>query len=437
MRLDREPPHFDANRLRSGACMPIVAKITLLFVVFVDLIGQGLVFPILNSIIMEPSGGLLPVATSVGERHIDYGLVIGIFFLAWFLGVVYVAKLSDSIGRKNTLLICLGGALTGYILTIVSLYLNSLWLLIFARAITGFTAGNQPVAQAAMIDVSTDDADRDRNMGYIITGVSFGLVFGPIMGGLLADKEFLGGYASLEMPFYGALVLVVIAIALVLVYFEDVRKERQPFALRPVDVFATLWRITQHPLVMKLMPAYACFMVANVSFYVFIDNYLTSAFGYGVIGNSVAMLVIGVALSYSSTFLVAPAQQQLDKQRIVGGTLAIWAISAAAFILSPYAVLCYVPVFVFYFVFGVSYPTLLGLFSGSVSEADQGWVMGVTTAVFTLSGGVMSLLDGGLMRFDVRLPFYIVIATALFGLALVALTWRQPDIRALTRKPAK
>ena len=169
--------------------MSTIAKITLLFVVFVDLIGQGLVFPIINSLIMEPTGGFLPTSTSDAVRHVDYGLVIGSFFLAWFLGVVYVAKLSDSIGRKNTLLVCLGGAFAGYALTILSLYLNSLWLLILGRAVTGFTAGNQPVAQAAMIDASVDDADRDRNMGYLMIGVSAGLVAGPIIGGVLTDKD--------------------------------------------------------------------------------------------------------------------------------------------------------------------------------------------------------------------------------------------------------
>jgi DHA1 family tetracycline resistance protein-like MFS transporter len=220
--------------------MPTIAKITLLFVVFVDLIGQGLVFPIINSLIMEPTGDFLPKSASDAVRHIDYGLVIGTFFLAWFLGVVYVAKLSDSIGRKNTLLVCLAGALVGYVLTIVSFYLNSLWLLILGRAVTGFTAGNQPVAQAAMVDASIDDADRDRNMGYLMIGVSAGLVAGPIIGGVLTDKELLGGVASLDMPFYGALVLVAIAIGMVLVFFNDIRTEREPFAFRPAEIFASL-----------------------------------------------------------------------------------------------------------------------------------------------------------------------------------------------------
>lgn len=49
--------------------MSKIAKITLLFVVFVDLIGQGLVFPIINSLIMETKSGFLPESTPMGSRH--------------------------------------------------------------------------------------------------------------------------------------------------------------------------------------------------------------------------------------------------------------------------------------------------------------------------------------------------------------------------------
>jgi predicted MFS family arabinose efflux permease len=415
--------------------MPTMAKITLLMVVFVDLIGQGLVFPIINSLIMEPTGDFLPKNASDAIRHVDYGLVIGSFFLAWFLGVIYIAKLSDSIGRKNTLLVCLCGAMAGYVLTIISFYLNSLWLLILGRVVTGFTAGNQPVAQAAMIDASIDDADRDRNMGYLMIGVSAGLVAGPVIGGMLTDKTLLGSVASLDMPFYGALVLVAICIGMVLLFFEDIRAEHEPFAFRPAEILESFWRVTKRPLVLKLMPALTCFMVANVTFYIFVDNYLTSAFGYGTLGGSGAFLVIGIAVASSGSFLVGPAQQLFDKQWIVGFSLAVMAISAIAFISSPIAALCYVPVFFFYLIFGIAYPTLLGLFSSSVSNADQGWVMGVTVAVFTLAGGIMSLIGGGLMDINIRLPFYVVIGTALLGLAVVFLTWGAPEIRRLTRKP--
>jgi len=144
------------------------------------------------------------------------------------------------------------------------------------------------------------------------------------------------------------------------------------------------------------------------------------------------MLVIGIALAISSTFLVKPVQARIEKRQIVGASLFTMAVCALGFVLLPVAVLTYVPVFVFYFLFGVSYPTLLGLFSSSVSSNDQGWVMGVTTAVFCLAGGVMSLIGGGLMSVDIRLPFYIVSATAAAGLILLILTWGGTAIEKLT-----
>lgn len=417
--------------------MTNIAKITLLFVVFVDLIGQGLVFPIINAMIMQPSSGFLPEHTGTALRHFNYGLVIGIFFLSWFLGVVYVSKVSDSIGRKNALLICLFGALTGYAITIASVLTSNLWLLILGRAITGFTAGNQPIAMAAMIDGSTDDADRDRNMGYIVTGISIGLVGGPIIGAALSSQQLLGSWATFATPFYGAFVLVAIAIILVITSFHDLRTERAAFKFRAMDIVDSLTLIAKHPKVLRLVPVYTLFMIANVTFYVFIDNYLTTAFGYGVIGGSVAMLAIGLALAGSSTFLVAPAQARFEKRILIGGSLIVMFASIVVFMVLGNAYLVFVPPFTFYFVFGVSYPTLIGLFSASVNEADQGWVMGVTTAIFCLIGGIASLTGGALMAIDPKLPFICAAIAAAGGFVLMLITWRRPELKALTAKPTQ
>jgi predicted MFS family arabinose efflux permease len=149
------------------------------------------------------------------------------------------------------------------------------------------------------------------------------------------------------------------------------------------------------------------------------------------------MLVIGFALAFSSTFLVKPAQARFDKRQIIRATLAMMLVCALAFALSPVALLCFVPVFFFYFLFGAAYPTILGIFSSCVSEKDQGWIMGVTTAVFCLAGGIMSLIGGGLMSIGIRLPFYIVAVAALCGLVAMYLTWRDQAVRRLMARPAQ
>jgi DHA1 family tetracycline resistance protein-like MFS transporter len=413
--------------------MSKAAKTALLFIVFVDLLGQGLVFPIINAMIMEPSSTFLPHDASDATRFSSYGLVIGIFFLLWFLGAPYISKLSDVIGRKNAILICLFGALAGYAITIVALYQSSLWLLILGRGITGFTAGNQPIAQAAMIDISVDDADRGRNMGYITAGISLGLVGGPLLGGFLSDPAIVGSGASLALPFYAALVLVIIGIILVLVFFKDIEIQgpRESFAFRPAEIFELLWRVTRYPLVMRVAVIFLMLQLCSTTFYIFVDNYLTSRFGYGSLGGSMVMLTIGIAMLFSSTFLVAPAQNRFSKQSILMFNFLVSGASVAVFIASPAALICFVPVFVIFFFFGIAYPTILGLFAASVSDDEQGWVMGISTAVFTLVAGFMALLGGQLMSIDIRLPFYIAIAAAVIGAVLLRIVWRAPEIRQL------
>jgi MFS family permease len=413
--------------------MSAPAKFALLFIVFVDLLGQGLVFPIVNALIMDPSSTFLPHTASDTVRHLNYGLVIGVFFLMWFLGAPYISKLSDVVGRKNAILICLFGALAGYAMTIAAVYYSSLWMLILGRGITGFTAGNQPIAQAAMIDVSVDEEDRGRNMGYIITGISFGLVGGPLLGGFLSDPAIIGGSASLALPFIAALGLVIVGILLIVIFFKDIDREKQPFTFRPIEIFELLWRIKCYPVVMRLTAVLIVFHITNVTFYIFAENYLTSRFGYGTFGGSMVMLTIGVALAISSTFLVVPVQARVNKQTILAATFIVWGLSTVAFIASPVAILCFLPVFTFYFIFGVGYPTFLGLFAASVSDEEQGWIMGITTAAFTLVAGVMSLLGGDLMGIDIRAPFYIVIASSVVGLALLYLLWTSPRIQEMLR----
>ena len=66
----------------------MVCKIHPALRVFVDLLGQGLVFPIINALIMESDSSFLPNGTSDATRHLYYGLVIGAFFLCWFLAAL-------------------------------------------------------------------------------------------------------------------------------------------------------------------------------------------------------------------------------------------------------------------------------------------------------------------------------------------------------------
>ena len=146
----------------------------LFFVVLLDLIGFGIIIPILPFI-----------TPRLGGSNFDIALIIAVYALC--AGVVgpFWGRLSDRFGRKPILIICTMGAAVGYLLLG---FAQSLWMIYLARSVAGLMAGNFPVASAMMADV-TPPAERAKGLGMIGAAFGLGLVLGPVLGGLLAGPD--------------------------------------------------------------------------------------------------------------------------------------------------------------------------------------------------------------------------------------------------------
>tara|TARA_B110000977_G_scaffold183692_1_gene246587 strand:+ start:55 stop:393 length:339 start_codon:yes stop_codon:yes gene_type:complete len=107
------------------------------------------------------------------------------------------------------------------------------------------------------------------------------------------------------------------------------------------------------------------------------------------------------------------------------------ALSAGLSAINPTPALAYVLIATFFIPFALYYTTMLTLFSGAVDQTEQGWVMGISVALFTLAAGVISLLGGWLMAIDIRLPFIVSVISALVAMALIAVLWRGPTMHKL------
>src|SRR3990167_9514251 len=126
----------------------------LFLVLFIDGMGLSLLFPVLNSIIVDPHSDFLATSVFDSTRDLLYGVTVGIFMICWFFGAAFLGDLSDMIGRKKALMICLMGSFLGYLLSAFAVLAHSLLFLIIGRVVAGFTAGSQPIAQAAIVDIS-------------------------------------------------------------------------------------------------------------------------------------------------------------------------------------------------------------------------------------------------------------------------------------------
>jgi DHA1 family tetracycline resistance protein-like MFS transporter len=201
--------------------------LTIFVVVFVDLLGFGLILP------------LLPYyAETYGATAVVVGLLVASYAAAQLVGAPLLGRLSDRIGRRPVLLLSVTGTLVGFLLlgfadplgrllsSLVapqSANLMIIGVLFLSRIIDGLTGGNITVAQAYIADV-TDEQNRAKGLGLIGAAFGLGFIIGPATGGTLSQW----GYS---LPAFVA--ASVSAMNLILIFFwlpESLTSERREAA---------------------------------------------------------------------------------------------------------------------------------------------------------------------------------------------------------------
>jgi len=143
-------------------------------VVLLDLIGFGIVIPILPFL-----------SPQLGADKLDVAFIIMVYAIGAGVCAPFWGRLSDRIGRKPVIMICLAGAAVSYVMLGLA---SALWMVYAARAFAGMMAGNVGVASAMMADITRPE-NRAKGMGLIGAAFGLGLVLGPMLGGLLSGEE--------------------------------------------------------------------------------------------------------------------------------------------------------------------------------------------------------------------------------------------------------
>ena len=196
------------------------ASLAVIFgIVFIDLVGFGIVIPI------------LPLyAERFGASPLVVGGLLAVYSLMSFLFAPVLGRLSDRIGRRPVLLVSILGSSLGFLIMGLA---GSLPLLFLGRIIDGITGGNISTAQAYIADI-TPPHERSKGMGLIGAAFGLGFIFGPAIGGVMS-------HFSLAAPLLFAAGLAALNAAAVYFFLpESLSKEHRTRPAEPASVVQSL-----------------------------------------------------------------------------------------------------------------------------------------------------------------------------------------------------
>ena len=404
-----------SNRLQ---LMPI------LLVIFIDSVGLGLVYPVLSVVMLEPSQSFFQGSYSFHSRTVLYGVVTGVFSLTWFFGAAYVSQLSDQIGRKKSLLICLVGSAIGFVITGIGIIEHSLSLIIIGRAIDGFTAGSQPVAQATAVDLA-EGGNRSRYLSLVILAMTLGFVAGPLLGGVLSDSHLVSWF-SYDTPMFFAGLLCLINIAALVCWFKETHPPRAHAKARLFEAVHLIIHAAKTPAVRNLSVLFFTYLVGWACFYTFISPF--SILAYHLDGQKVIYLMVamGIGFTIGNAWLVNVIPATWSRARLIQGSWLMSALLTAGVLLINSLPGLVVLVVLMGIMASLGYTYTIGAYSDLADDENQGLIMGISGSVIALGFTVTQFLGGYLLGHGTRAPMILAVG-AFFLAGVLFFFYRQPS----------
>ena len=386
------------------------AMIFILITVFIDVLGIGIIIPILPELIKDFSGG----STALAGRW--FGVLAASYALAQFIFAPVLGSLSDRVGRRPVILIALFGLGVDYVIMGFAPTLG--WLFV-GRLLAGVMGASITTANAYIADVSKPE-NRARNFGLI--GVSFGLgfIFGPALGGIL-------GGIDLRLPFFvsAGLALVNWLYGFFVLPESLPPEKRDAFSWKKANPIGSLVVLGSYPLVAGLTAVFVFVVLAQRGLETVWVLYTGHKFGWDEQANGLSLALVGVMAAIVQGGLVQPIVKRLGERRAILYGLVIAVITYLGYGLATagWMLLAFI---IFGSIGGVAGPAIQSLVAGAVPSEDQGKVQGGIQSLMSLTSIVAPLIfTTGLFSYftSPSAPFELPGAPFLLGAVMYALAF--------------
>jgi len=385
------------------------AAIGFIFVtMLIDVIGFGVIIPVMPQLIQQLAGGSMSDAATYG------GFLIASYAIMQFLCSPVVGGLSDRYGRRPILLVSLFGFGIDYLFLA---FAPSIAWLFLGRIIAGMLGASFTTAGAYIADISTPEK-RAQNFGMIGAAFGLGFIIGPAIGGLL------GSYGP-RVPFLVAAALT--TLNWLYGYFvlpESLKPEnRRAFDWNRANPIGTLNVLFNYKLIAGLIVTLA---LVNISAHAVQSNwsyYTIEQFKWTSKEIGISLAVVGFVFALVQGVLIRKIIPRLGQERSVYVGLAFYGFGLVLYAIAPYGWMMYAFT-VIYCMGGIAGPALQGIMSGIVPPNAQGELQGGFTSLMSLTSIFGPLIMNSLFAYFIssEAPFYFPGAAMMLGAVLTLIS---------------
>lgn len=351
----------------------MIARILpILGVTFIDILGFSILLPILPYFVK-----------SFGASDVVVGFLFSTFAACQFLSGPIWGNVSDRIGRKSVLIVSQVGAIIGWLMLA---FAHNILTVFIARIIEGTSGGNISITQAYVADL-VEPAERGKAFTYVGAAFSAGIVFGPVLGGVLLDRY---GFSA---PFLAAAALQLLTLIVTIVMLPESRS-------RDITQVATIRQIARSLADPRLSPILLQLWAVSLALYAWFGVYallLQSALHFSASQTSFFFAgfgVVGVILQLGLAQRLIDAVGDRRSSNI--GIIAL----LGAFLWVPFihSILTIMPTFLLFSIaMALARPGLQSRLTAEAPENQRGTILGVSSALDNLSGLTMPPLSTGLL----------------------------------------
>ncbi|MBT0958508.1 TCR/Tet family MFS transporter [Alphaproteobacteria bacterium KMM 3653] len=341
----------------------------ILITLVIDAMGIGLIIPVMPDLIRQVTGG------DLGQAAIWGGVLTTVFATMQFLFGPLIGSLSDAVGRRPVLLTSLAVLCADYL---VMGFAGSIWLLILGRLVGGITSATMSTCNAFIADISKPE-EKAARFGLVGAAFGAGFVFGPALGGLLAEW-------GTRAPFFASAALAFANLCFgYFVLPETVTdKTRRAFQWRRANFLGALQQLRKLPGIGRLLLITMIYEFAFIVYPATWAYFTQERFGWspGLVGLS--LMLFGISLVVVQAGLIRVILRRLGERGTViyGILFNLSAFVILALLTNPYLALVFTPLTS---LGAVVTPALQGMMSRAVADDAQGELQGVIASVKSLA----------------------------------------------------